>query len=78
IVVSTCAAFTLVLLVRAGESRPAETDGVAQRARRRLRKAEAQNDHGWSILEVRLDDPADLREAMSGSEFARIVDRFHD
>lgn len=78
IVVSTCAAFTLVLLVRAGESRPAETDGVAQRARRQLRKAEAQNDHGWSILEVRLDDPADLREAMSGSEFARIVDRFHD
>jgi hypothetical protein len=78
LVVSTCAAFTLVLLVRAGDRQPAEADGVAQRARRRLRKAEAQNDHGWSVLDVRLDDPADLREATTGAEFARIVDRFHD
>lgn len=78
LIVSTCAAFTLVLLVRVGAPQQTEVDGVAQRARRRLRKAEAQNDHGWSVLEVRLDDLADLREATTGSEFARIVDRFHD
>lgn len=78
LVVSTCAAFTLVLMVRVGDRRPAEADGVAQRARRRLRKAEAQNDRGWSVLDVRLDDPADLREATTGAEFARIVARFHD
>lgn len=78
LVVSTCAAFTLVLLVRAGTRPTAEVDGVAERARRRLRKAEAQNDHGWSVLEIRLDDPDDLRQATTGSEFGRIVERFHD
>lgn len=78
LVVSTCAAFTLVLLVRAGARTTTEADGVAQRARRRLRKAEAQNDHGWSVLEIHLDDPEDLRQATTGSEFARIADRFHD
>lgn len=78
LVVSTCAAFTLVLMVRAGAPTTAEVDGVAARARRRLRKAEAQNDQGWSVLAVHLDDPADLRQASSGAEFARIVDRFHE
>lgn len=78
LVVSTCAAFTLVLLVRAGAQTTTEVDGVAARARRRLKKAGAQNDQGWSVLVVRLDDPADLRQATTGSEFARIVDRFHD
>ncbi|WP_454113472.1 hypothetical protein [Microbacterium maritypicum] len=43
----------------------------------RLRKAEAQSDQPWSILDIRLDDPADLREASTGAAFALIVDRFH-
>lgn len=79
LMVSTCAAFTLVLLVRVGEKAAAgrSTDG-ADRARRRLRKAEAQNDQPWSVLDIRLDDPVDLREASTGAAFARIVDRFHD
>lgn len=77
IVVSTCAAFTLVLLVRVENAAHGDA-GAAERARRRLRKAEAQNDSAWSVLDVRLDDPDDLREASSGAGFARIVDRFHD
>ncbi|KJL22478.1 hypothetical protein RN51_01792 [Microbacterium oxydans] len=79
LVVSTCAAFTLVLLVRAGDKAAAGagTEG-ADRVRRRLRKAEAQNDQPWSILDIRLDDPVDLREASTGAAFARIVDRFHE
>ncbi|MFD6817186.1 hypothetical protein ACFWCH_09755 [Microbacterium sp. NPDC060132] len=76
IVVSTCAAFTLVLLVRV-ESAARGDVGAADRARARLRKAEAQNDGAWSVLDVRLDDPADLREASSSGAFRRIVDRFH-
>ncbi len=28
-------------------------------------------------LDIRLDDPADLREASTGAAFALIVDRFH-
>lgn len=76
VVVSTCAAFTLVLMVRADAKRRDAGD-LAERARRRLRKAEAQNDQPWSVLDIRLDDPADLREASTGSAFALIVDRFH-
>lgn len=76
IVVSTCAAFTLVLLVRV-ESATTGTDGAAERARERLRKAAAQKDPAWSILDIRLDDPTDLREASSSAGFRRIADRFH-
>jgi len=76
VVVSTCAAFTLVLMVRS-EQKKNDADDIAERARRRLRKAEEQNDLPWSILDIRLDDPADLREASTGSAFALIVDRFH-
>lgn len=76
IVVSTCAAFTLVLLVRVENRTPGDA-GAAERARRRLRTAEAQNDSAWSILDVRLDDPADLREASSSAGFRRITERFH-
>lgn len=76
VVVSTCAAFTLVLLVRS-EQKKDDAGDIAERARRRLRKAEAQSDQPWSILDIRLDDPADLREASTGAAFALIVDRFH-
>ncbi|PRB16067.1 hypothetical protein [Microbacterium sp. MYb62] len=76
VVVSTCAAFTLVLMVRA-EGKKSDVDDVAERARRRLRKAEGQNDQPWSILDIRLDDPDDLREASTGAAFTLIVDRFH-
>ncbi|TFB17221.1 hypothetical protein E3V93_11605 [Microbacterium sp. 3H14] len=76
VVVSTCAAFTLVLMVRV-ESKKSDVGDFVERARRRLRKAEAQNDFPWSVLDIRLDDPADLREASTGSAFAAIVDRFH-
>lgn len=78
LLVGTCAAFTLVLMVRAEEKNKSGADDVADRARRRLRKAEAQNDLAWSVLDIRLDDPADLREASTGAAFALIVDRFHD
>lgn len=76
IIVSTCAAFTLVLLVRAEEAAGVD-GGAAARARERLRKAEAQNDPAWSVLDIRLDDPTDLREASSSGDFRRITDRFH-
>ncbi|MCE0508723.1 hypothetical protein LVJ59_06700 [Microbacterium sp. KKR3/1] len=76
VVVSTCAAFTLVLMVRV-DAKKSDVGDFVERARRRLRKAEAQNDLPWSVLDIRLDDPADLREASTGSAFALIVDRFH-
>lgn len=78
LVVSTCAAFTLILMVRADGIAPADTAAAIGSIRRRLQKAEAQNEQSWSILDVRLDDPADLREASTGSAFALIADRFHE
>ncbi|MEU4016752.1 hypothetical protein AB0E56_15930 [Microbacterium sp. NPDC028030] len=77
LVVSTCAAFTLVLMVR-GEEKRVHAGDAAERARRRLRKAESQNDQPWSVLDIRLDDPADLREASTGAAYALIIERFHE
>ncbi|WP_217183003.1 hypothetical protein [Streptomyces sp. AC495_CC817] len=78
LVMSTCAAFTLVLLVRVGAPGPADDGGAMGRVRHRLRRAQAQNDQGWSLLDVRLDDPEVLREASSTAAFALISERFHD
>lgn len=78
LVAGTCTAFTVVLLVRA-DGPPADSRAQgALRARRRLQKAQSQRDPGWSILDVRLDDPADLRAASTGAGFGLIVDRFHE
>lgn len=78
LVVSICAAFTLVLLVRGEATAPADIDAAIDRSRRRLRKAREQHEQVWSLLDVRLDDPADLREVSTGAAFALIADRFHD
>lgn len=76
---SVCTAITLVLLVRtdrATEKR--HSDDIASRSRRRLLKARAQGDPSWAVLDVRLDDPDDLRQAWTGTVFSRISDEFHE
>lgn len=78
VVVSTGAAFTIVLLVRAQEPAASGAEEEERRARRRLERARAQNDLSWSVLDIRLDDPSDLREASTGPTFALIIERFHD
>lgn len=78
LITSMCAAFTLVLLVRADGPREDVVVLGAVRARRRLEKARAQGARTWSILDVRLDDPAELRESSTGTGYGLIVDRFHD
>ncbi|KJQ55056.1 hypothetical protein [Microbacterium sp. SA39] len=77
LIVGTCAAFTLLLMVRAVPPTQARSDGAASSARARLQKARAQGDASWAVLDIRLDDPRDLREASTGPAFAVIVDRFH-
>lgn len=77
LVVGTCAAFTLALMVRSSDEKSSGHD-LAERSRRRLLKAKEQNDQTWSVLDIWLDDPADLREASSGSAYSAIVDRFHE
>ena len=74
-----CTAFTLVLLVRTEhDAQRRRRDDVADRSRRRLLKARAQGDPAWAVLDVRLDDPDDLRQAWTGAVFSQIVDTFHD
>lgn len=78
LITSTCAAFTIILLVRADAPLVDTASLGAVRARRRLLKARAQGDQAWSIFDVRLDDTHDLRESTTGVGFGLIVDRFHD
>lgn len=77
IVTSTCAAFTIVLLVRADGASRRSGAGDDDRIRRRLARARTQQDLSWSLLDVRLDDLADLRVAFSGATFTAIAERFH-
>lgn len=77
---SQCAAITIVLLARGeallrGQMRPSgerELDGL----RHRLHCAAERQENGWSLLDVRLDDPADLLDASGGTAYGRIVDAF--
>lgn len=78
LVTSVCAAFTLVLLVRAEAPGRMSDDDALARIARRLQRADAQNDTAWSLLDVRLDDPDDLREASSSAAFGMLSARFHD
>ncbi len=72
-----CAAVTIVLLVRAEEPASCDEEKARDRARLRLQKAKAQPDAGWSVLDVRLDDPDELREAWAAASYAQIIDAFH-
>ena len=79
IVYSAAALITLLLLARADT--PTSGATIAQTpfravAEDRLRRAQAAGDRWWCVLDIRLDDPVDLREAFSATEFARISDRF--
>jgi GGDEF domain-containing protein len=79
LVTSCCAAVTIVLLVRS------ESPGLGERVcrdstaalRERVGRIRAHDDARWSLLDVRLDDRADLREASGQSDFAEILSRFH-
>jgi hypothetical protein len=77
LIVGTCAAFTLLLMVRVAPATQTRADGAVSSVRGRLQKARAQGDASWSVLDIRLDDPRDLREASTGPAFTSIVDRFH-
>ena len=77
---SQCAAVTIVLLARGeallrGGGRSSADSRAALRAR--LARARQAQEPAWSLLDIRLDDPADLAEASGPAVFASIVDAFH-
>ncbi|GAA4777649.1 hypothetical protein [Microbacterium gilvum] len=73
-----CALITLLLVARrpraaVGEGESAAFEAVA---RGRLARAAAADDAWWSLVDIRLDDPADLRTAFGGTAFERTAERF--
>ena len=79
---SVCAAITIVLLVRGeallhGRVRTGPEQHGEDGLRARLARAARQREDGWSLFDIRLDDPADLLEASGAVVFAGIVDAFH-
>src|SRR5690606_25534519 len=79
LVYMTCALVTLLLLTRARPVRGGVSAGGAsflEIATDRLRRAQATDDRWWSVLVIRLDDPAGLREASSTNGFDAIAAKF--
>jgi len=79
IVYGAAALVTVLLLTR--EAAPAARAPITPSpfravAEDRLRRAEAAGDTWWCVLEIRLDDPVDLREAFSATDFSRVTERF--
>ncbi|MCR2814215.1 hypothetical protein NQ166_14375 [Microbacterium sp. zg.Y1090] len=75
----SAATTTLLLLIRDGQSttvvgRARSTFRVV--AEDRLRRAESAGDRWWCVLEVSLDNPDELHEAFSTTDFARSTERF--
>lgn len=73
-----CALVTLLMLTREHPSRDENAPDFDVTARSRLQRARDAGDTWWAVLEVRLDDPADLRAASSRQGFAALTDRFAD
>lgn len=74
----TCALVTLLMLTRERTSRDENAPDFDVTARSRLRRARDAGDTWWAVLEIRLDDPDDLRAASSRQAFAALTRRFAD
>lgn len=73
----TCALVTTLLLA----TRSDDTSSTPQRsfeltARNRLGRARAAGDEWWAMLDIRLDDPDDIRQATSAAAFTEVCERF--
>lgn len=73
-----CSLVTVLLLTRSAPTpaRRGEKSCFADVAGDRLARAEAAGDRWWSVLDIRLDDPVDLRDASNSVVFASITEGF--
>ncbi|GAA4196345.1 hypothetical protein GCM10022219_22860 [Microbacterium oryzae] len=72
-----CVLITLLLIVRQPRAASARTDGTFEAvAKNRLERAQKTGDDWWSLIDVRLDDPEDIRTALGGGAFEEIAERF--
>lgn len=75
-----CALVVLLLLTRVRDPAPAAigASDFQALAADRLTRAESKNDGWWAILEIRLDEPLDQREASSKEIFSFMTRRFSE
>lgn len=80
LVYAQCATITVILLARLhSPARPAAgASSFRATAQARLHRALSLGDTAWSILDIRLDDPEDVRAASNVSTFAAAAARFAD
>lgn len=67
---------TLLLTMNTGSMSAGPQHGFEHTVRTRLDRARAAGDHWWSVLEIRLDDPDDIRLASSTAAFNAACEKF--
>lgn len=67
---------TLLLTIRGEEVAVSPRDAFERTARGRLERARAADDDWWSLLDIRLDDPDDIRTASNTAEFNAVAHKF--
>lgn len=67
---------TLLLTVCSDDTSASPRDAFERTVRDRLDRARAAGDDWWSLLDIRLDDPDDLRTATSTAAFNAVAQRF--
>ncbi|GAA1666292.1 hypothetical protein [Microbacterium lacus] len=75
-----CALVSLLFFIRGDGTGAVVGDGAAFRvvAADRLARARAAEENTWTLLDIRLDDPVDLRGASGDGAFAGLSARFHE
>lgn len=73
-----CTLVTVLLLARGSETaRTSTSDDIFESVvRDRLKRAKASGDPWWSFIDIRLDDPDDIRIASSTAMFNEVCERF--
>lgn len=71
-----CALVTTLLLTTRTESGPAPNRYFERTARRRLERARASEDQWWAMLDIRLDDPDDIRLSSTTAAFIAVTQKF--
>lgn len=72
----TCALVTLLLLTTRSGVNPSPHRDFERTVRNRLNRARAAEDQWWALLDIRLDDPDEIRLATSAAAFNAVSERF--
>jgi GGDEF domain-containing protein len=78
LVFAQCAALTIILLTRSRlRAMPVgDVRGFDSTAASRLERAQLQGNSAWSLLDIRLDDPEDVRAVSNAQTFSAVAERF--